>query len=239
MALKLFCSMRLDKYISNSTALSRKEAMKVIKSGKIQVEGQVCRNPAQKIDPLGAIFLDGRPVIYRENIYLMLNKPEDYICSTRDGRNKTVLELLPEDFASREPFACGRLDIDTTGLVLLTDDGKWSHNITSPKKKCFKTYLIKSLYSLSEESMKKLEDGVFLDGDDKVTLPAKVQEVGDSEYELQIQEGRFHQVKRMFVSVGNRVLKLHRSSIGNIELDENLQLGQWRELTEDEVGLFK
>ena len=232
--------MRLDKYIGHSSTLSRKEAVKAIRCGSVTVDGRNERNAAAKInEAVSVVSLDGQPLIYRENIYLMLNKPEEYICSTKDERNKIVLELLPPEFASREPFACGRLDIDTTGLVLLTDDGRWSHNITSPKKKCFKTYIVNSLFSLSAEAMQQLEEGVMLEDDDKITLPAKIKEIGQSKYELQIQEGRFHQIKKMLVAVGNQVVALHRASIGNIVMDESLELGKWRELTEAEIAFFK
>ena len=213
--------------------------MKAVKSGSVFVDGVVAKNPAAQIKPSSLVLLNGKDIVYRENVYLMLNKPVDYICSTKDGRNKTVLELLPPELSSREPFACGRLDIDTTGLVLLTDDGKWAHNITSPKKKCFKSYVVKSLLDLTEESMQQLREGVMLDGDDKVTLPAEIVEISSRTYRLKIQEGRFHQVKRMFTTVGNRVLELHRSSIGDISLDDSLKEGEWRELTDEEVILFK
>lgn len=232
--------MRLDKYISSTSTLSRKEAIKVIRSGKVIVDGKVQKNSSIKFNEVEAVVtLDGESLVYREQIYIMLNKPDGFICSTKDGRNKIVLELLPPFFASRELFACGRLDIDTTGLVLLTDDGRWAHNITSPKKKCFKTYIVNSLFDLSPEAMEQISEGVMLDNDENVTLPAKIKELAPCQYELQIQEGRFHQVKRMLVAVGNQVVKLHRHSIGPISLDEELPEGKWRELSAEEVECFK
>jgi 16S rRNA pseudouridine516 synthase len=232
--------MRLDKYVGGSSTLSRKEAVKAIRRGRVTVDSVKQQDSSSKVDEHKAVVtLDDEELLYREQIYIMLNKPDDYICSTKDGRNKIILELLPPLFAQREPFACGRLDIDTTGLVILTDDGRWSHNITSPKKKCFKTYIVNSLFDLSSDAMQELEAGVMLDDDDKITLPAKIKELASCKYELQIQEGRFHQVKRMFTAVGNSVVKLHRHGIGPVVLDEGLEPGNWRELSESEIKAFK
>ena len=232
--------MRLDKYISNQTPLSRSEAVKAIRSGRVSVDGAAVREAKTQINEKShSISLDGNEINFKENVYLMLNKPVDYISSTEDRNHQTVLELIPDDYACRNPFPCGRLDIDTTGLVILTDDGPWGHNITSPKKKCFKTYIVDSLRNLSEEEIVKLQEGLFIAGDDKMTKPAKVKILDDCKYELQISEGRFHQVKRMFEAIGNKVLKLHRKAIGAIHLDAELEEGQFRELTDDEVELFR
>ena len=232
--------MRLDKYIANQTPLSRSEAVKAIRSGRVTVDSSTVREAKTQVkESSQAIALDGKEIGFKENIYLMLNKPADYISSTEDRNHKTVIELLPEEYSCRNPFPCGRLDIDTTGLVILTDDGAWAHNITSPKKKCFKTYIVDSLRTLSDEEIKSLEDGVFLAGDERITKPAKVKVLDECRYELQISEGRFHQVKRMFETVGNKVLKLHRHAIGEIQLDNNLAPGEFRELNENEVNFFK
>ena len=232
--------MRLDKYISNQTVLSRSEAVKAIRSGKVSVDNNCVRDPKTKVsEAKNKVSLEGKEVKFRENIYLMMNKPVGYISSTEDRNHKTVLELLPDEYSCRNPFPCGRLDIDTTGLVILTDDGPWAHNITSPKKKCFKTYIFEAFTELSEESQQKLEEGVFLAGDDKITAPAKIKHQSGRTYELQISEGRFHQVKRMLEAVDNKVLKLHRKAIGKIVLDSTLASGEFRELTEDEIDLFR
>lgn len=231
--------MRLDKYISNQTTLSRSEAVKVIRAGKVSVDGTVFRDPKSQVNENSCqVQLNGESVSFKKNIYIMLHKPVGFISSTEDKYLKTVLDLLPDEITCRKPFPCGRLDIDTTGLVLLTDDGVWSHKITSPKKKCFKTYLVNTLKSLSEEDMKKLEEGVYLDGDDKITQPAMIREIDKCRYELKISEGRFHQVKRMMEAVGNKVVKLHRQAIGEIILDTDLKEGDFRELSEDEVNQF-
>ncbi len=232
--------MRLDKFIANQSTLSRSEAVNVIKNGKVSVDEKIVRDPKTQInEEKNIISLNGEKLIYKEFIYLMLNKPTGYISSTDDPRQKTVLELLPEIYSCRKPFTSGRLDIDTTGLVLLTDDGAWSHNITSPKKKCFKTYIVQTFLPLSKEAMHQLETGVFLDGDDKITEPALIREINPCEYELKISEGRFHQVKRMMLAVGNKVVKLHRAAIGDIRLDSQLKLGESRELTNDEISFFR
>lgn len=232
--------MRLDKYISNQTSLSRSEAVKALRSGRVSVDGTVIREAKTQVkENIQSISLDGKEISFKKNIYLMLNKPADYISSTEDKKHKTVIELLPEEYSCRNPFPCGRLDIDTTGLVLLTDDGQWAHNITSPKKKCFKTYIVHSLRALADAEIKSLEEGIFLAGDDKITMPARIKVLAECKYELQISEGRFHQVKRMFESLGNKVLKLHRQAIGEIQLDDSLTEGGFRELSDEEIHFFK
>lgn len=232
--------MRLDKYISNQTPLSRSEAVKAIRSGRVLVDGSCIKEAKTQVnESSNAISLDGKEVSFKKNIYLMLNKPVDFISSTEDRNHKTVLELLSEEYSCRNPFPCGRLDIDTTGLVLLTNDGPWGHNITSPKKHCFKTYIVDTLREIADDEAKKLEEGLFLDGDDKITKPAKLKKLADCKYELQISEGRFHQVKRMMEAVGNKVIKLHRQAIGNIQLDPDLDVGGFRELTEEEIKQFQ
>jgi len=231
--------MRLDKFTATASELSRSEATKAIRGGAITVNGKTEKNPKTAVDAAkDEIKLKGEALTYREFVYLMLNKPEGYICSTKDARQQTVLELLPKFFADRKPHSCGRLDIDTTGLVLLTDDGNWSYGITAPKKKCYKTYLINSLSELSEEDIQKLEEGIILEGEEKATLPAKIKRLDHKYYELQIMEGRFHQIKRMFTAVYNKVLKLHRQSIGPISLGD-LPVEEFRELTTEEIDSLR
>ena len=230
---------RLDKIISKCTDLTRSEATRALKAGYVRVNGKPEKSGKISVDPVDdEILFDGEKLIYREQIYLMLNKPQGYVCAAKDERLKTVLELLPPALASREPFSCGRLDADTTGLVLLTDDGAWGHSITSPKKLCVKTYLVGSNSELGEGEMKSLEEGVYLDGDEKITAPAKIAKLDEKTYSLQITEGRYHQVKRMFAAVGSKVISLHREQIGDLALDVSLSEGDWRELSEDEVKLF-
>ena len=227
--------MRLDKYICQATSLTRSQAKKVISQGRVTNGTDTIRNTAYKVTTNETIFLNDKALSIRGPRYIMLNKPQGYICATHDEYQSTVLELLPQVFAGREPFCCGRLDIDTTGLVLLTDDGNWAHGITSPKKKCEKIYLVDAETELSEADMAQLEKGVLLDGEERLTAPAKIRDLGEKLYELKITEGKFHQVKRMFIAVGSKVVKLHRQNIGLIELDSNMGLGDWRELSSEEV----
>ena len=231
--------MRLDRFVAKCTNIGRARATKLVRKGQVAINGLRVSNPQTKIKPESdTIELAGELLEYKEFIYIMLNKPQGYICSTKDDKHSTILDLLPENLSCREPHSCGRLDIDTTGLVLATDNGKWSHKVTSPKKECFKTYIVQSDTALSVDDMQHLEEGVLLDGEDKKTLPAKIRELAECEYELQICEGKFHQVKRMFQAVDNCVLALHRSQIGNIILDENLKPGDFRELSKAEISEF-
>ncbi|NQZ56366.1 MAG: rRNA pseudouridine synthase [Lentisphaeraceae bacterium] len=232
--------MRLDKFTASSSELSRSEATKVIRGGRVAVNGQIEKNVKTKVDPKNDEITFNKEVLkYREFVYLMMHKPQNYICSTKDAKQATVLELLPELFASRKPHSCGRLDIDTTGLVLLTDDGSWSYGITSPKKKCMKTYLVHSLSELGENDIKQLEEGIMLEDEDKPTLPAEIKRLGKCYYELKICEGRFHQIKRMFIALYNKVEKLHRQSIGPVTLGDDLKEGDFRELTDEEIEALR
>ena len=232
--------MRLDKYLAKMTVLSRNEVAKAARKGRILINGEVVKSAKFNVDEDSDIVtLDGEDITFRENIYIMMNKPDGVICSTRD-RQKTVLELLPIDVGQREPFSCGRLDKDTTGLVLLTDDGAWAHGITSPNRNCGKAYLVNSKTELTEKDIKLFENGFLLDEEEeKPTLPAILEKLDECYYKLIIFEGRYHQVKRMFEAVGNEVTRLHRDSIGELKLDPDLEEGDWRYLTEEEVGALR
>ena len=231
--------MRLDRFVSKCTNMGRAQATKLVRKGNVEINSSKVNNPQTKVKlESDTVKLNGELLEYKEFIYIMLNKPQGYICSTKDDKHRTILDLFPEKISLREPHSCGRLDIDTTGLVLATDNGKWSHKVTSPKKKCFKTYIVQSDTPLTKEDMQLLQEGVLLDGEDKKTLPAQIRELGECEYELKICEGKFHQVKRMFQAVNNCVLALHRSKIGNIILDNKLKPGCFRELTPYEINEF-
>ncbi|HHJ80676.1 MAG TPA: pseudouridine synthase, partial [Candidatus Tenderia electrophaga] len=171
-------------------------------------------------------------------LYFMLNKPEGYICATKDSRHPTVLDLIDEPGA-HTLHPVGRLDIDTTGLVLLSDDGQWSHGITSPRRQKIKRYLVHLAEPLVAGIEHQFEAGVMLDGETKPTLPAQLKRISATEVELSIQEGRYHQVKRMFAAVGNAVTALHRQAIGPISLDDDLPVGAYRALTEAEVASLR
>lgn len=226
--------MRLDKYISNSTDFSRAQVKKLAKSGAITVNDTPCTNPAEKVDSADSVAIDGALVAPPGPRYFMLHKPQGYVCATRDGENPTVLDLLDEPRLGELQVA-GRLDIDTTGLVLITDDGKWNHAITAPKNDCEKIYLVTTSDDIASDTADKFKQGVWLDGEKTITRPANLEILFSNECKLGLSEGRYHQVKRMFASVGNHVENLHRQSVGKIELDPSLEPGEYRALTVDEI----
>ncbi len=228
--------MRLDKYISNTTELSRSQAKRAIAKGRVIVDGQPCTKSETQINPSSTIQLDEKKLTYREHVYLILNKPQGYVCSTRDPDYPTILELIPEEFRPKEPHAAGRLDADTTGLVLLTDDGKWSHSLTAPKRGKEKEYQVTTAQPIPQSAIQAFEQGVYLDGDETITRPARLTIHQETQATLVITEGRFHQVKRMFESIDNEVTVLHRSRIDAISLPLDLPLGKSRELTQEELA---
>ncbi|MBE0485858.1 16S rRNA pseudouridine(516) synthase [Marinobacter sp.] len=227
--------MRLDQHIASSSELSRKDARRVVISGRVSVNGTRCKSASTHVTEHDQIMLDDRFLTLPGALYLMMNKPAGVISATRDSNQPTALDLLPADMA-RHVHIAGRLDKDTTGLLLLTSDGKWSHQVTSPRRDCAKTYQILLAESLSEDARLSLEQGVLLNGEDKPTQPARVVVRAPTTIELTIREGRYHQVKRMLAAVGNHVAALHRLSIGSIVLDDALAPGQHRTLTAAEIA---
>lgn len=227
--------LRLDKYLSHATGLSRSLAKKAIREGEVHVNGMTCRNPGNIIHQDDQVLHLGKNLEYLGTRYLMLNKPDGYVCATRDKTNPTVLDLLDLPHSETLHIA-GRLDIDTTGLVLITDDGEWSHRVTSNKKKCAKVYHVGCSDPIDDGQIKTLKKGMLLKGERRRTLPAEIQMITPTECLLTITEGKYHQVKRMFAAVGNFVVSLHREKIGDIRLDPELQEGEWRFLTRDEIN---
>ncbi|WP_223642141.1 pseudouridine synthase [Planococcus sp. 4-30] len=234
--------MRIDKYLSNMGFGSRKEVKILLKTKAVEVNGEVVRDPKVHVDEhADQVLVDGEPVAYTEFIYLLMNKPQDVISATEDKYDQTVIDLLAEEDRHFEPFPVGRLDKDTEGFLLLTNDGKLAHELLSPKKHVDKTYYAKIEGIVTEEDTKAFEEGVTLD-DGYVTKPASLNilESGAfSKIELTITEGKFHQVKRMFESVGKQVVYLKRLSMGPLSLDPELDLGEYRHLTEEEVNSLK
>ncbi len=226
--------MRLDQYLANSTGLSRKEAKKIISTGRVRVGDQPCKSASTQVTETTPVELDGNTLSLPGEIYLMMNKPAGVISATTDSNQPTAVDLLPAELA-RQVHIAGRLDKDTTGLLLLTSVGQWSHRITSPRHDCPKTYRVHLAEPLSSCACHELEQGVILKDEDKATRPAKVLIRSDREIELTISEGRYHQVKRMLAAVGNHVEQLHRLRIGAISLDPELAAGQYRKLTDEEV----
>lgn len=233
---------RIDKILSNLGYGSRSELKKICKNGLVKVNGKTINNPGVQVDVENdEIIFDGQKVVYKEFIYLMLNKPDGYISATFDKKDPIVLDLIDKEDLIFEPFPVGRLDKDTEGLLVLTNDGQLAHRVLSPKKHVPKTYYAKVEGVVTEEDVKAFLEGVTLD-DGYETMPAelvilKSDEI--SEIELTIHEGKFHQVKRMFESVGKKVVYLKRLSMGKLKLDESLELGQYRELTQEEVKLIE
>lgn len=225
---------RLDKLISQSTDLSRKEVKRLAHKGEILVNGEVVKSTDLKVQESDVVTCQGESIGAIGYRYFMLNKPEGYVSATKDREHMTVLEFIDEPRKDNLSVA-GRLDIDTTGLVLLTDDGQWLHQVISPKHQCEKTYLVETLKPLSEKDVVKLEQGVWLNNEKTRTKPATLEVVDEYHYRITITEGRYHQVKRMFAAIENKVESLHRERIGGIHLDSDLFPGEYRALTEDEV----
>ena len=227
--------MRLDKFICKSTDLSRTEATILLREGRVIVNDEVITNEATQVHENNSITLDGQVLTPRPSRYIMMHKPLNTVCSNVDDSYPSLFRYIDIDNVSNLHIA-GRLDADTTGLVLITDDGRWSFNIIRPTKQCEKVYRVSLRDPIADDVASKFEHGVQLQGEKSLTLPAKLHIVNAKEVLLTITEGKFHQVKRMFASVGNRVVALHRQKIGGISLD--IEIGQWRYLRDDEIKCF-
>ncbi|HGO5814850.1 TPA: 16S rRNA pseudouridine(516) synthase RsuA [Mannheimia haemolytica] len=230
--------MRLDKFIAENTGLTRSQAAKALKSGIVTVNGNIEKSGAAKISQEDEIYYEDQKLDWvEEGQYFMLYKPQGYICSNDDGEYPTVFQFFDYPLMTKLHTA-GRLDVDTTGLVLLTDDGKWSHRITSPKHHCEKTYLVTLADPVEDFYAQQLAEGILLRGEKEPTLPAQLEILDDYNVNLTISEGRYHQVKRMFAALGNKVEALHRWRIGDVVLDETLEEGEFRPLTSEEIASF-
>ncbi|MED4111308.1 pseudouridine synthase [Priestia megaterium] len=234
--------MRLDKLLSTIGYGSRKEVKGLLKTGAVKVDGSTVKDAKVHVNPdEQEITVHGEAVSYREFVYFMLHKPQGVISATEDSLHETVLDLLELDDAVYDPFPVGRLDKDTEGLLLLTNDGQLAHQLLSPKKHVPKTYFAKINAPVTEEDAEAFRQGVTLD-DAYVTKSAELKILTsgvESEIELTIVEGKFHQVKRMFEARGKKVTYLKRLSMGALLLDESLDLGEYRELTEEELALLQ
>ncbi len=227
--------MRLDKFLCDALGATRKEATKIIKSGDVTVNGAVIKTGSHKLTEQCQVEWQAREIAQPKPKYIMLFKPEGFVCSHEDSFNHTVFVLLDEVKMENLHFA-GRLDVDTTGLVLITDDGQWSHRITSPKHKCNKRYRVWLADPVTKDYIARFKEGIELRNERAATLPAQLEIIDTNEVLLTIVEGKYHQVKRMFAALGNKVEALHRERIGAIELDESLEPGEYRYLTEQEVN---
>ncbi len=235
-------TIRIDKYLANMGRGSRSEIKRDIRNGRVCIGDELAFSGFEKVRiGVDSVKHNGELVEYKPHVYLMLNKPAGYISSTEDDFHKTVCELIPEEYVHYAPFPVGRLDIDTTGLLLLTNDGDFAHSITSPAKNIPKRYVADLSAPLSGEAEQRLLDGVEIEAKKKLYRCRAVSvtaDCGRTRAELVITEGKFHQVKKMFEAVGVRVKALRRVSIGALELDPNLPEGKSRELTSDELALL-
>lgn len=224
--------MRLDKFICKSTAFTKAEAITAIAQGDVKVNGDVITDIATQVHENNDVTLVGERLYPRPFRYLLMHKPSQTICSNIDEVYPSLFNYIDIE-RPQELHIVGRLDADTTGLVLITDDGRWSFNITSPNKLCPKVYRVQLRHPIDVSAKQLFANGIKLQGETQLTAPAMLTIVDDKQVLLTITEGKFHQVKRMFASIGNKVVGLHRETIGNVTLDVNE--GQWRYLTVDEI----
>jgi 16S rRNA pseudouridine516 synthase len=229
--------MRIDRFISNATDLSRNDVKRLVKNGEVAIDGTPVNDPGQRLGEGQDVTIAGAPIATPQPRYYMLNKPAGVVCANRDRDHTTAVELIYEHRAEELQIA-GRLDIDTTGLVLLTDDGQWNHRLTSPRNRCKKLYHVSLAEPLDDpqSAVERCAKGIFLHGEQRRCQPAALTVLDPCTVELAIVEGKYHQVKRMFAALGNAVVALHRHSVGEIVLDADLAPGEYRPLSAAEVA---
>ncbi|MBP3468689.1 MAG: rRNA pseudouridine synthase [Lachnospiraceae bacterium] len=228
--------MRLDRFLANNGFGTRQEVKKLIRAGRIMVDGVCTKNPEVKLDEEQAVVLvDGNPVFYEKFHYIMLNKPAGCVSSSHEPGEKSVLSYIGESYA-KDLFPVGRLDKDTEGLLLLTNDGALSHRLLSPSKHVDKRYYVELEREISKEDIVRFREGIDI-GDEKLTLPAVLERTEDGrKVFVTLHEGRFHQIKRMFLALNNQVIYLKRVSMKNLTLDPELKPGDYRRLTAEEIA---
>ena len=225
---------RIDKILSSQNIASRSGVKALIKAGKIFANGQLVKRPEEKYDPTATQFtVDGQPVTVQQYHYIMLNKPQGILSASRDQHAPTVIDLLPEEWKRRDLFPAGRLDKDTEGFILLTNDGELSHKMLSPKSHVYKLYEVCCDRELTQEDVQSFAEGIH--SGEQVFLPAEMKITGEYTALVEICEGKFHQIKRMFQTIGAQVVHLKRLKIGGVWLDKNLSSGAARPLTESEI----
>lgn len=228
---------RIDKIIGNQTEYSRKDIKKLILCKRVKLNGELVLKSDIKIDPdKDIIEVDGKKLNVTSNVYLILNKPAGYISATEDSSQKTVLDLIDQKYSHREMFPAGRLDKDTTGMMIITDDGQFAHNILAPKKHISKTYEVEIDLPVTEEMRKGFEKGIKLN--DGICKTAELRITGENTATVVLTEGRYHQIKRMFGCFGAKVTKLHRIAMGALNLPTDLKEGESRELSKEELELL-
>ncbi len=230
--------MRLDKMLSECAVASRKETAKAVRAGQVTLNGMPVKRPDVQVDPeRDAVTYCGRAIAYRKYVYLMLNKPDGYVSATEDGKDPTVLELLPPEYAKMGVFPCGRLDKHTLGLMLLTNDGPLSHKLLAPKSHVTKTYAFSVRRPLGDAEIALLEAGIDIGG--YVTRPCRIEMTGECDGRISITEGKYHQIKLMMEAVENKITYLERVIFGPLVLDPSLARGEWRLLTDAEETFLK
>ena len=229
--------MRLDKFLSECAVATRSESKRAVRAGDVTVNGTCAKSADMAVDPeLDEVFFKGGRVAYRKYVYILLNKPDGYVSATDDARERTVLDLLTPELRKRGVFPCGRLDKNTLGLMLLTDNGELAHRILTPKNHVEKKYRFKSKFPISTADAERFEAGVTLD-DGYITKPAKIELEGEGdEGIITLHEGKYHQIKRMLDSLGNKITYLERISFANLTLDGGLARGEWRYLESAEAA---
>ncbi|EKP7455100.1 rRNA pseudouridine synthase [Listeria monocytogenes] len=231
--------MRLDKLLSHTGFGSRKEVKPLLKSGAVVVNGTIQKDSKTQVNPdKDQITVHGTPVVYQEFVYFMLHKPQNVVSATEDNVSETVIDLLAQEDTLTGPFPVGRLDKDTEGLLIITNDGTLAHNLLSPKKHIDKTHYAKIDGDVTAADVEAFAAGIELD-DGYTCKPASLEIITPNEINVTIQEGKFHQVKRMFAARGKTVSYLKRISMGNLQLDESLELGEYRPLTEAELAILQ
>ena len=232
--------MRIDKFLGLTGCASRAEAKKLIRSGAVTVNGVAVRSADTKLDPeKDRVLFCGKEVVYRKYTYIMMKKPQGVVSATEDGREKTVIDLLPGDMRKTDLFPCGRLDKNTLGLMLITDNGDLAHRLLSPKSHVEKKYYFRSRFPVTEEEAGRFENGLTLE-DGYETKPARIELRGDGdEGIITLVEGKYHQIKRMLEALNNKITYLERISFGPLVLDEALDRGEWRYLAEEEIAALE
>lgn len=230
---------RLDKFLAGQLGITRSSAKALAKSGRITVNSKIVKSAEMKIsEAADNVAVDGNAIIYRKYMYIMLNKPQGVVCSTKDGLSPTVLSLVPSELMREGLFPAGRLDKDTEGFVLLTDDGGLSHSLLSPKKHVPKLYYARLLRPYSSDYEKRFSEGLEIDGGE-VCLPAEIRAgEGKDDCFVTLHEGKYHQIKRMLAALGNEVVYLKRLRIGGLDLDQNLPIGECREISQAELSIL-
>ncbi len=229
--------MRLDKYVSRSLHITRKEAKELIREGRVKVGGKVVKNPDYKVKEGEKVEVEGKELKPKEKVYILLYKPKGYLSTTeREAEHPSFLELIEERFGGRQLFSAGRLDVDAEGLLFVTDDGELAHRLTHPKWKVEKEYVVELDREFKEEDLKKLKE-IKIDG--KPVALVKAEKLGEKKLRVVLTEGRHHIVKRMFKALGYNVISLLRTRIGILKLQQDFEPGEFRELSEEEVSKLK